>query len=77
MGRDNAGWKQRPLVSVVLPGPTPAPGWLQKSIDSVVGQVYGHWELLIVADPACPGTTPVAVLDGRRRPDPGRHRSAR
>ncbi len=64
MGRDSAGWKQRPLVSVVLPGSDTGPGWLEKSIDSVVGQVYDHWELLIAADPACPGTTPVASSTG-------------
>lgn len=57
--RTNSGWKQRALVSVVLPVTVLEPDRLEKSIDSVVGQVYDHWELLIVADPSRPGTAPV------------------
>ncbi len=65
LGRTNAGWKHQPLVSVVLPVPDIEPGWLEKSIDSVVEQVYDHWELLIVADSSRPGPVPVLGSSGR------------
>lgn len=54
--RSSANWNQRPLVSVILPAYDIDPGWLTQSIDSVVAQVYDHWELWIVANRSQPGS---------------------
>ena len=46
-----------PLLSLVIPVDRPAPDLLERAVASVAAQVYGHWELCIVADG---GTDPAA-----------------
>lgn len=40
----------QPLVSIVLPVYNPNPKWLREAIDSVLLQIYSHWELCIADD---------------------------
>jgi O-antigen biosynthesis protein len=40
-----------PLVSVLVPVFDPDREWLERGLDSVVSQVYPHWELCICGDP--------------------------
>ena len=40
-----------PLVSVLLPVFDPEREWLERGLDSVVSQVYPHWELCVCGDP--------------------------
>jgi GT2 family glycosyltransferase len=72
LGRSSANWRQRPLVSVILSVDADIePGWLEQSIDSVVAQVYDHWELWIVDDRSPSGSAPAIELmatDARIRP---------
>lgn len=39
-----------PLISVLLPVYNSKPGWLRACLDSVLGQIYPHWELCIADD---------------------------
>ena len=41
---------QRPLISVVMPVYNVAAEWLVQAVDSVIGQIYDHWELCVVDD---------------------------
>ncbi len=43
-------FRTRPVISVVMPVFDPAEGLLAKTIQSVVDQVYPHWELCIADD---------------------------
>ena len=43
-------FRTRPLISVVMPVYDPAEGLLAKTIQSVLDQVYPHWELCIADD---------------------------
>jgi glycosyltransferase involved in cell wall biosynthesis len=45
-----ADFNSRPLISVVMPVYNPAEELLTKAIESVLGQVYPHWELCIADD---------------------------
>ncbi len=45
-----AAMKAPPLISVVMPVYDPDPGHLAAAIDSVLGQLYPHWELCIADD---------------------------
>lgn len=56
-----AGLAQKPLISVVMPTYQPNPQWLQEVVDSVLNQIYPHWELCI-ADDASPGAETQALL---------------
>ncbi len=46
-------FRNKPLVSIVMPTYNPNPDWLSEAIESVRAQVYPHWELCI-ADDASP-----------------------
>lgn len=48
-----AGWRDPPLISVVMPVYETPPDLLRAAINSVIGQIYPHWELCI-ADDASP-----------------------
>ncbi len=48
--RANITWERRPPISVILPMVEGDAGRLAESIDSVVAQVYGEWELWIATD---------------------------
>ena len=67
--RDRAsGFGYRPRLSVLLPISKPSAPYLQETLDSVMGQVYPDWELLIlVASEGVPGRIPslYANLDKR------------
>jgi GT2 family glycosyltransferase len=39
-----------PLISVLMPVYNPKPEWLKAAIDSVISQIYPHWELCIADD---------------------------
>ena len=43
-------FRTRPVISVVMPVYNPAEGLLAKTIQSVLGQLYPHWELCIADD---------------------------
>ena len=43
-------FRSRPVISVVMPVYNPAEGLLTKAIQSVMDQVYPHWELCIADD---------------------------
>ncbi len=45
-----AGFKQRPLISVLMPVYNPHEKWLRLAIDSVLSQIYTDWELCIADD---------------------------
>ncbi|HEY0129468.1 MAG TPA: hypothetical protein VGB40_09900, partial [Rubrobacteraceae bacterium] len=67
--RDRAsGFGYRPRVSVLLPISKPSAPYLQETLDSVMGQVYPDWELLVlVAGEGAPGRIPSLYVnpDGR------------
>lgn len=74
----------RPRVSVVMPVFNCGP-FLEQSIGSVVGQIYGEWELIIVDDGSTDDSAAIirrwCAQDGRirsfRRPNSGRPAIAR
>jgi glycosyltransferase involved in cell wall biosynthesis len=43
-------WEQPPTFSVLVPVYNPKPALLQKAIESVLGQIYPHWQLCLVDD---------------------------
>ncbi|MFM0499350.1 glycosyltransferase family 2 protein [Paraburkholderia caffeinilytica] len=45
-----SGWQDKPLFSVLMPTYNTPERWLRKAIDSVINQVYDHWELCIADD---------------------------
>ncbi|MFO7640200.1 MAG: glycosyltransferase family 2 protein [Candidatus Competibacteraceae bacterium] len=45
-----AGWKGRPLISVLLPVYDVEEDWLARAVESVRGQLYPHWELCVADD---------------------------
>jgi GT2 family glycosyltransferase len=50
-----SGFRYRPLVSLLLTVPGPEAGYLERTLDSVVDQVYPGWELRVcVGDPGAP-----------------------
>lgn len=40
--------EKRPLISIIMPVVNADPKWFDMSIDSVKGQLYDHWRLIIV-----------------------------
>lgn len=45
-----AGFKNTPLISIVMPVYMPKHAWLKEAIDSVINQSYTNWELCIADD---------------------------
>ncbi len=45
-----AAWPAPPLISVLLPVYNSRPAWLRSCLDSVLTQLYPHWELCIADD---------------------------
>lgn len=43
-------WPHKPLISVLMPVYNTPERWLRQAIDSVLSQVYEHWELCIADD---------------------------
>jgi glycosyltransferase involved in cell wall biosynthesis len=39
-----------PVISVLMPVYNPKPEWLKEAIESVLGQIYPHWEMCIADD---------------------------
>lgn len=64
-----ASMPHRPLVSIVMPVYQTPEHWLRRCIDSVLVQVYPHWELCI-ADDASPAPHVRRVLQEYMRRDP-------
>jgi hypothetical protein len=48
--KESGEFKYRPLVSIVVPAYNTPREWLEKAVESVLGQVYENWELCIVND---------------------------
>lgn len=44
------GFKNTPLISVIMPVYNPKPEWLRAAIESVIHQIYSNWELCIADD---------------------------
>jgi glycosyltransferase involved in cell wall biosynthesis len=55
-------WDYVPVISVLVPVYNTDELWLRRCLDSVLAQVYPHWELC-VADDASPDPRVLAVLD--------------
>jgi glycosyltransferase involved in cell wall biosynthesis len=64
-----AAFRKRPLISVVMPVYNTPDELLEKSLQSVVGQLYPHWELCI-ADDASTETHVRVILDRFSAADP-------
>ncbi|MEK7691630.1 MAG: glycosyltransferase, partial [Bdellovibrionota bacterium] len=58
----------RPLISIVMPVYNVEEKWLRSAIESVLGQIYPHWELCI-ADDASPKPHIKAVLTEYQKRD--------
>lgn len=43
-------WNQQPLISIVMPTYNTNEQWLQTAIESVLEQIYPHWELCVADD---------------------------
>jgi glycosyltransferase involved in cell wall biosynthesis len=67
--RHIASFRSRPVISVVMPVYNPPEGLLAKAIQSVVDQVYPHWELCI-ADDASTEAHVRQVMEGFAAKDP-------
>jgi GT2 family glycosyltransferase len=58
---------ETPLISVVMPVHNGHEGWLNRALQSVIGQSYPHWELCVTDDASSdPGT--LRVLEGLMDP---------
>lgn len=69
MRREMSRWSVFPLISVVLPVYNPPERWLRRCLDSVLEQIYPHWELCIAND-ASPAPHVRRVLDEYALRDP-------
>jgi O-antigen biosynthesis protein len=58
----------KPLISIVMPVYNPSEKWLRLAIDSVINQIYPHWELCI-ADDASPSKHVREVLQEYQKKD--------
>src|SRR5690606_16080340 len=58
-----------PLISIVVPTYNTPERWLRRCIESVIGQVYPHWQLCI-ADDASPDARVMDVLREYAAMDP-------
>jgi GT2 family glycosyltransferase len=57
---DIPNWPSRPLISVIMPSYNIDPKWMTNAIESVVNQIYPHWELCISDDASTvPGIRPL------------------
>ena len=50
MRNEACSFDYRPLISVVIPVYNPEQRWLELTLDSVMGQIYPHWELCVCDD---------------------------
>lgn len=50
MREEASRFAYRPVTSVVVPVYNPDRVWLEQALDSVLGQVYPHWELCLCDD---------------------------
>lgn len=55
-------WDYQPLISILVPVYNTDEIWLRRCIDSVLAQIYPHWELCL-ADDASPEAHVMAVLN--------------
>lgn len=62
-------WTRQPLISIVMPVYNTSEVWLRQAIDSVLNQIYPHWELCI-ADDASPQSHVKKILDEYQQQDP-------
>ncbi|MGB3681471.1 MAG: sulfotransferase [Rubrobacteraceae bacterium] len=68
--REASGFEYKPLISVVVPVYDPEQAWLERALDSVLGQVYPDWELCLCDDASTGGNVRETLsryerLDGR------------
>lgn len=60
MAADIATWPSRPLISVIMPSYNIDPKWMTQAIESVLLQIYPHWQLCISDDASTlPGVRPL------------------
>jgi glycosyltransferase involved in cell wall biosynthesis len=50
MRRQASQMPQRPAISLIMSVQSPIKGYLREALNSVCGQIYPHWELLLVGD---------------------------
>jgi GT2 family glycosyltransferase len=50
MRNEVPGWAYQPEISILVPVYNPERAWLEKALDSVIGQAYPHWELCVCDD---------------------------
>jgi len=68
MERRMRGLRRKPVISIAMPTYNSTERWLRRAIDSVIGQIYPHWELCI-ADDASTEPRVRAVLEEYRLRD--------
>lgn len=57
-----------PTISIIMPTFNPKASWIKEAVDSVIGQAYPHWELIIVND-ASPDPSVRVFLDSLKEKD--------
>jgi GT2 family glycosyltransferase len=60
--------EKKPLISIIMPVYNPPAQWLSRALDSVLSQLYPHWELCVVDD-ASSAVYVRKVLDHYRKKD--------
>jgi GT2 family glycosyltransferase len=62
-------FKTQPLISIITPVYNTPIAWLEEAVDSVAGQIYQNWELLLVDDASTDQAT-LQALEHIARRDP-------
>jgi O-antigen biosynthesis protein len=72
MEREIANMAHRPVLSVIVPVYNPQPEWLIQALESVLNQIYPHWELCI-ADECSTDRRIRGILEMYSKRDPRIH----
>ena len=69
MRNESGAFSFRPLISILTPVFNTPVEWLQQAVDSVLGQAYEHWELLLIDDASTQRST-IDLLSQLEQSDP-------